>query len=245
MKRNLTTFLLVLTSFVVTAQTLPSRSEILEAMECANDYFIAKYPDPGAPTFVKKYRPSNLWTRGVYFEGLSALMELEALTGGKKYDAYHKYVYDWGTAHKWTPRNGVTTRDADDYCCSQTYLDMYLITDQYGKAGTLKERIAPTIECMDNLIAINDKSRADWTWIDAIQMGLPVMAKLARVKYLEGDFTGAKYLEQGWSMYECSRNELAGGLYNKEEGLWWRDKDFVAPYKEPNGEDCYWSRGNG
>lgn len=245
MKRNLTTLLLVLTSFVATAQTLPSRSEILEAMECANDYFIAKYPDPGAPTFVKKYRPSNLWTRGVYFEGLSALMELEALTGGKKYDAYHKYVYDWGTAHKWTPRNGVTTRDADDYCCSQTYLDMYLTTDQYGKAGTLKERITPTIECMDNLIAINDKSRADWTWIDAIQMGLPVMAKLARVKYLEGDFTGAKYLEQGWSMYECSRNELAGGLYNKEEGLWWRDKDFVAPYKEPNGEDCYWSRGNG
>ena len=78
MKRNLTTLLFVLTSFVATAQTLPSRSEILKAMECANDYFIANYPDPGAPTFVKKYRPSNLWTRGVYFEGLSALMELEA-----------------------------------------------------------------------------------------------------------------------------------------------------------------------
>jgi rhamnogalacturonyl hydrolase YesR len=28
-------------------------------------------------------------------------------------------------------------------------------------------------------------------------------------------------------------------------GLWWRDKDFVPPYREPNGEDCYWSRGNG
>ena len=35
------------------------------------------------------------------------------------------------------------------------------------------------------------------------------------------------------------------GLYNPEDHLWWRDKDFVAPYKEPNGEDCYWSRGNG
>ena len=22
-------------------------------------------------------------------------------------------------------------------------------------------------------------------------------------------------------------------------------KDYVPPYKEPNGEDCYWSRGNG
>jgi hypothetical protein len=35
------------------------------------------------------------------------------------------------------------------------------------------------------------------------------------------------------------------GLYNAEEHLWWRDKNFVPPYKEPNGENCYWSRGNG
>jgi rhamnogalacturonyl hydrolase YesR len=35
------------------------------------------------------------------------------------------------------------------------------------------------------------------------------------------------------------------GLYNPKDKLWWRDKDFVPPYKEPNGEDCYWSRGNG
>jgi rhamnogalacturonyl hydrolase YesR len=34
-------------------------------------------------------------------------------------------------------------------------------------------------------------------------------------------------------------------LYDKNVGLWWRDKDFVPPYKEPNGENCYWSRGNG
>lgn len=35
------------------------------------------------------------------------------------------------------------------------------------------------------------------------------------------------------------------GLYNPKEHLWWRDKDFDPPYKEPNGDDCYWSRGNG
>ena len=34
-------------------------------------------------------------------------------------------------------------------------------------------------------------------------------------------------------------------LFNKKEGLWWRDADFVPPYKEPNGRNCYWSRGNG
>ncbi|UZJ66491.1 glycoside hydrolase family 88 protein [Sphingobacterium sp. KU25419] len=34
-------------------------------------------------------------------------------------------------------------------------------------------------------------------------------------------------------------------MYNKADKLWWRDKDFVPPYQEPNGQDCYWSRGNG
>ena len=37
----------------------------------------------------------------------------------------------------------------------------------------------------------------------------------------------------------------ANGLYNPEDRLWWRDGDFDPPYKEPNGKDCYWSRGNG
>ena len=49
-----------------------------------------------------------------------------------------------------------------------------------------------------------------------------------------------------WDMYEFSRNQLAGkGMFNLADGLWWRDADFLPPYKEPNGEDCYWSRGNG
>ena len=30
-----------------------------------------------------------------------------------------------------------------------------------------------------------------------------------------------------------------------KEGLWWRDHNFDPPYKEPNGKNCYWSRGNG
>ena len=34
-------------------------------------------------------------------------------------------------------------------------------------------------------------------------------------------------------------------MFNVKEGLWWRDHNFDPPYKEPNGENCYWSRGNG
>ena len=61
----------------------PSQDEVVEALELANDYFISRNPDPGKPTFVKKERPSNLWTRGVDFEGLSALTELVRLRGNE------------------------------------------------------------------------------------------------------------------------------------------------------------------
>jgi hypothetical protein len=35
------------------------------------------------------------------------------------------------------------------------------------------------------------------------------------------------------------------GLYNTQDHLWYRDKDFDPPYTTPNDSDCYWSRGNG
>jgi rhamnogalacturonyl hydrolase YesR len=86
---------------------------------------------------------------------------------------------------------------------------------------------------------VNTPQVDDWTWIDAIQMGMPVLAKL-------GKLTGnTAYFDKMWDMYAYSRNTHGGGLFNLKDGLWWRDADFVAPYKEPNGEDCYWSRGNG
>ena len=78
-----------------------------------------------------------------------------------------------------------------------------------------------------------------WTWIDAIQMAMPVYTKMWRA-------TGEqKYLDHAMKMYTWSRDTLAGGLFNTAEGLWWRDKDYVPPYKEPDGKNCYWSRGSG
>ena len=238
MKRNLLViacFLIAATAFAEKAK-LPKKSEVLAAMELANAHFTAAHPDAGAPTYVKKMRPSNLWTRGVYFEGLVALTDIERATAAPAYDANNRYLTDWATTHQWIPRNGVKTRDADDYCCSQAYLAMYLNhqTDTYQ----------PTQQCMDNLLA-TPESRTDWTWIDAIQMGLPVLTKMSLIKSQEGDAQFSRYAEWGWKMYDYTRSELAGGLFNRKEGLWWRDKDFCPPYAEPNGRNCYWSRGNG
>ena len=197
---------------------------VLDAARSVNNYFMKKYVDPTEPTFVKKIRPSSLWTRAVYYEGLMALYEID------KNPAYIDYTDRWANFHKWTPRNGTSTCDADDQCCSQTYLDRFMMT---GDSAMLK----PTIE---NLQKQMQTKIGWWTWIDAIQMAMPVYAQMYKIT---GD---RKYLEHGMKMYRWSRNECGGGLFNeKGDGLWWRDADYVPPYKEKDGKDCYWSRGNG
>ena len=78
-----------------------------------------------------------------------------------------------------------------------------------------------------------------WTWIDAIQMAMPVYVKMYAIT------KDQRYLDFAMKSYRWSRNECGGGCFNTQEGLWWRDKDYVAPYKEKDGKNCYWSRGNG
>ena len=214
----------------------------LPEMELANAYFQQQHPDPTAPTFVKKMRTSNLWTRAVYFEGLCELIRLEQQVGSEQLDQNCKYMNDWAEFHRWTPRDGVTTRNADNYCCGQAYLDWALLDS--GFRGQDSRLSAPITECMDNLLS-NPESIHDWTWIDAIHMGLPVLTTLTALKDKEGDSDALRYARHGYKMYVWSRNSLAGGLFNREEGLWWRDKDFCPPYKSPAGKNCYWSRGNG
>ena len=42
-----------------------------------NKYFMEKYADYRTPSFVRKVtRPSNIWTRGVYYEGLMSLYSI-------------------------------------------------------------------------------------------------------------------------------------------------------------------------
>lgn len=209
----------------VRAQKLLDRKSTLNTIIKVNDYFMKKYPDYRTPTYKGVVRPSNIWTRGVYYEGLMALYAVYPR------DDYFKYAYGWGEFHQWGMRNGNTTRNADDQCCGQTYLDLYDICGDNQQIRNIKTNID---------MVVNTPQVNDWWWIDAVQMAMPIYAKL-------GKLTGErKYWNKMWNLYSFTRNIHSGkGLFNSQDGLWWRDKDFVPPYKEPNGEDCYWSRGNG
>ena len=206
-------------------------NEVMATLRLANNYFMAKYADPTLPTNVNRIRPSSLWTRAVYYEGLMAFNEIDP-------DArYIDYTDRWASFHKWTPRNGVKTNDADDQCCGQTYVDRFV---QSGG----DEKIKFVIENLENQMKsrnpkVDNALYGWWTWIDAIQMAMPLYAQVSKVT---GD---RKYIDHAMRMYVWSRDTLAGGLFNEKEGLWWRDADYVAPYQTPDGKNCYWSRGNG
>ena len=119
---------------------------------------------------------------------------------GTKAKMYYDYAYDWADFHKWGMRGGNITRNADDHCCGQAYIELYKISPDPAKIKNIKA-------AMDMLV--NTPQVNDWTWIDAIQMGMPIFAQL-------GKLTGEqKYYDKMWQMYSCSRNNIGGnGLFN-------------------------------
>jgi rhamnogalacturonyl hydrolase YesR len=206
------------------AQKIPNKKEVLKVLKSTNAYFMNKWPDAGKSIVTNRERPSNIWTRAVYYEGLMNLYKINP----KK--EYYDYAVQWGEKHNWGLRNGISTKNADDQACGQTYIDLYLIDKQPERIKDIKASID---------LVIKSGKVNDWTWIDAIQMGMPVFARLGKL------YNDTTYYDYMYKMYLHSKNTEGGGLYNAKDGLWWRDKDFVPPYKEPNGEDCYWARGNG
>lgn len=223
MKKTIFTGLFALLTLSICAQNA-IQQKALDAARCTNDYFMAKYSDPTIPTFTNKERSSNLWTRAVYYEGLMALYEIDPQ------QRYIDYTDRWATFHKWTARFGVNATNADDQCCQQTYLDRYM---QSGG----DEKIIHVKENLEHQMATG---RTDyWTWIDAIQMCMPLYAKMYQIT------KERKYIDYAMTSYNWSRNTCGNGCFNATEGLWWRDADYCPPYKEKDGSNCYWSRGNG
>ncbi len=225
---------IILISLIFTeanAQKLPGKKKVLRQMRLTNQYFMNKWPDPGKSIVTNRERPSNIWTRGVYYEGLMELYRIEPKE--KKQKVYYDYAVDWGQKHNWGLRSG-TARDrqnADDQTCGQTYIDLYLIDKK-------EERIRDIKTAVDGMLA--SEKVDDWWWIDALQMAMPVFTRLGVL------YNDTKYFDKMYELYNYTKTKHGDkGLWNPEDKLWWRDKDFDPPYTEPNGQDCYWSRGNG
>ena len=217
--RTVGTFLVVFVGLgaAAAAQEMPHQVEVLRAMRLANGYLVAKWPDPAVGTIE--------WNRAVYYEGLMALYSIDPNT------KYYDYAVEWGAEHQWMPQGGVGTGLADNQCAGQTWLDLYGVDPRPERIRNIKENV-------DRMLH-SDKSD-NWYWIDALQMAMPVFVRLGM---LEKD---SSYFRKMYDLYHHTKTMEGGhGLYSATEHLWWRDKNYLPPYKEPNGQDCFWSRGNG
>jgi len=196
-------------SGAATVAGLPSPAAVLEAMHRANNWFVGAHPDPTADIVTNKARPSNLWTRAAYYEGLMALYnvgtrldqpaELLQLRRdlGVEPDASVDHDIHGGRRHD--ARRGQPS-------LRQIYIDLYNIDKQDIRIQEIKANI-------DDMVA---KGNTDaWWWIDAIQMAMPSFAKLG---VLEND---TKYFDAMWGLYNSSRTQQGGGLWNPKVGLWW------------------------
>jgi unsaturated rhamnogalacturonyl hydrolase len=213
---------------------LPAVDAVLGAMRLANAHFVATWPDPTIDIVTDRVRPSNLWTRAVYFEGLMALHAVESDAAFRA--GYYDYAVRWGESpsHPWQVTYGdITTLDADAHACGQTYLDLYAIEPEPVRIAQLEGSIRHLM---------GSGNAAAWWWIDALQMAMPVMARLGVLR------NEASFFDSMWTLYSHSRDVEGGGLFDARSGLWWRDAAYTpgdTHVVTPNGKEIYWSRGNG
>lgn len=221
MHTRILTFLLSLalcTSLSAQTQT----GEILRLMQLANDYFMETVPDPSLDSHTDKVRPSHIWTRGVYYEGLMALYDIDPQ------ERYIEYTDWWASSHDWSPRSASSESawkvHADDQCCTQTFMTRYFHTGDATKYARAQDDFDKEIARSQNQY---------WSWIDALQMAMPAYAMMYRI-------TGErKYMDYAMKSYRWTRNTCGNGLFIEDEGLWWRDAKLVG------SSEGYWSRGNG
>ena len=211
-----------------TVQNAFRSDSILKYARLTDDYIrLVKHPDYWNNTVVGgKSRPSNIWTRGVFYEGHMALYQISPDT------ALFNYAYNWGKNFNWQVAYGsATSTSADDQCCGQTYLQLYQLKPSANMLTGIKA-------CLDNSIA--SKNYTYWWWVDAIQMAMPAYALLGTIT------KDTMYYDFMYKSYSNSRSTAdVTGLFNVKDGLWWRGKNFNPPIVNANGKNIYWSRGNG
>jgi len=213
---------------------LPIKTSVLDSMVKASNYFSTRWSDASLQAnftselsthnnnSTSKARASNLWTRAVYLEGLMQLYKINNNA------ALKTRAVSWGTAYNWMPYGGTVTtaNNADALCCGQVYIELSLLDNLPARRANIKSNI-------DLMVAAVKVS--DLYWIDALQMAMPVFAKLGVTE------SNTAYFDKMYQLYQYPKTTL--GLYNTTDHLWYRDAAY--PDSLHNGLPIYWSRGNG
>ena len=167
---------------------------------------------------------NNQWARAVYFTGNMDFYKIYPK------DTYLQYANLWANNNGWALNGGSSTRNADNQTCGQVYIDLYNLD-----AVKVPSKIAAIKTSIDNMVYSSVSN--DWSWIDALYMAMPVFVRLGALT------NDSIYFQRMYDIY--TNTKVTRGLLNTTEGLWYRDGNYKPPYQTTNGQDCYWSRGNG
>ncbi|KAA6301061.1 MAG: Unsaturated rhamnogalacturonyl hydrolase YteR [Candidatus Ordinivivax streblomastigis] len=214
-----------------TSAQLPTKAEVINTAIAANSYWIAQNAAPG----------NSQWRWGVYQSGNMAFCKVFPMP------AFIKYANQWATQNSWSVSGGASTTNVDNHACGQAYIDLYSLDETKEDS-----KIKPIRDALDNRIA--DTRSADWWWIDAMLMDMPVYSHLGAV------MKDTKYFNKMYSLFERCRDSLlvdhlgssytsrwpqtyantygngpvlpvpagkTGGLWNVTDGLWWRDWGYT------------------
>jgi rhamnogalacturonyl hydrolase YesR len=188
---------------------LPSRTAILSTVSSVNNYWIQSNKKAGSI--------NNNWDGAVYMIGDLAAYDA---TGNSN---YLSYAQAWASSYRYALIGGNSTRDANSQAAGEVYVRLYQLS---GTASDLTNITA------DVKGIVNSSSSNDWTWVDALNMAMPVFAELGQIN------NNTAYAAKMYSEFEYTKTSLGGpGLYNQTEHLWSRDATFL-------GTNIYWSRGN-
>jgi rhamnogalacturonyl hydrolase YesR len=206
--------------------TLPIKDSVLAKMQYVDNHFIKRWPTSACNSCLNGGHAGNIWTRGAYFEGHMALYRMAPDT------TLYNYAVSWGTFFDWAFNGGNGGANANGECAGQAYAELYQV-DTTQKIRMLND--TAYVNAMKKSAAVNY-----WTWVDAIQMAMPVFARVGFIRHDTAAYTTMH------NFFEYPKTTIHHtGLWDTAAHLWFRDSTFLPPHKGPNGLNCYWSRGNG
>lgn len=191
---------------------------VRETIRRAADYGLTVAADDAvtSPTEMERESSAALFHAG--------LLAAYGVTSEPKY--LHS-VLAWGHERRWRP-GARDARRPDLQACGQVYLECHALKND-------RKMLAGVQETVDRQMASPRPGREEWWWCESLAMAPPVLVRLYAAS---GSRAYLQFLDtMFWDACEP--------LYDKEEHLFFRDKDSRQRASIPGGRKVFWSRGNG
>jgi rhamnogalacturonyl hydrolase YesR len=173
-------------SFTVVPLQLPSRAQVLAAIEKVNNYWIAN-----------NAAGNSDWNQATYFSGDLAAYDA---TGQAN---YLSFAQSWASQNNYSLIGGNTTTWPDYQAAGQVYIRLYQLSNTSSDLSGITESISGMVSStVDN----------EWTWIDAINMSMPDFAELGSIDN-DTDYYTKMYALYSYAKYSVGLYDSKTGLW--------------------------------